>query len=482
MKHCFYSRQAFITVILVALITLVGCKENTLINSKISPSSNAIGVFDTSLNCITHTYYGDTSITSTNISGLSVYQVVGNYLDPFFGSMSGSTFFQVVPLDVNSTLLDSVIVDSVVMVLPYSGFTYGDTASQTATQTYQVFYMAEPIAYDSTYYSFTTKAVDATFPLSDPVTINVHALRDSFGYTVVPANYPGLRIKLKPNYINSLLKKAQQSLAGSTDPLNTFISKFNGICVRPADTRTNGAAIPYFQLDGSTIYSEAGLLVYYRNSTTDTSHIEPYYFSQASCGHFNNIAQSYSHYPVNSLYTSRSANDDIIALQNLPGAAIDVVIPGISHLPTGIICKAELQLVVLPGYGNSYSIGSDSASLIPQKIYPQGIGINNYPPGIISGLEYNLADYYPLGSTSPLGVLDGYVHPITRNGTTVYAFTIDIPREVMASAKAGNDTLHMHVNGTFEYYAAYHLVAGGATYPDALYRPKLFVVYSKLSN
>ncbi len=484
MKQHFLPRISIILITLLAAFAQTGCKENTLINSKLSPSNNAIVVKDTFLSCITHTFYDDSAVTSTDIGGLSVYQAVGSYTDPFFGTMNGATYFQVVPLDLGYQLLDSAIIDSAILVLPYSGFTFGDTASKTATQTYQVFYMTDSISLNSTYYSFNSVGLNTTFPLSDPYTVNVHSLRDSFGYTVIAANYPGLRIKLKTPYISSLLKTAQSSiLSSSATPFADFIRKFNGICVRTADSRQASTAIPYFELDGSSFYSEASILLYYRNpSVSDTEVIEPYFFDKTHCAHFNGISRSYSHSPVNNLYHSTQPNDQVIALQNQPGATIDVIIPGISKLPSGLISKAELQLTLLPGYGNKIQSTTDSQLLVPQKLYPNGIGNGVYPAGINNGLTYILSDYYPLTSTSPLNILDGYLHNLNRGGKVVSTFTIDIPREVMTSIKAKNDTIHLHINGTSDFYGAYQLVAGGGGYPDTLYRPRLFVVYSKLSN
>ena len=467
-----------------------GCKENTILNSKISPAGNQVGVYSVSLPCITHTYYDDSTITSTNIGGLAVYQGVGVYNDPFFGTMTGSTYFQVIPTDFGPAILaaaDSNVIDSAVLILPYSGFTYGDTVNESTTQTYQAFYMLDTMGLNSIYYNYSTKPIDINHPLSDPTTINVYHLRDSVGLhpNVLPQNYPGLRIKLKLPAITKLLLNAQAATT-STNPSQDFLNNFNGICVRVADSRHSATAIPYFQLDGSSIYSQAGILVYYHvsNVVGDTGLIEPYYFNTGCCAHFNNITKSFNHSPVNALLHSTAANDSIIALQNQPGASFDVVVPGIKSLPKGVINKAELRFSVL-----SYS--NPNGALLPERLYPLGIGNGIYPTGISEGLAYTLSDRYPLTSVTPLIVMDGYLHPvsytdsITHTTTTIQTFTMDLPREVINSIAAGNDVLHLHINGTEDFYGAFHLVAAGGSYGnsntnDTLYRPKLFVVYSKL--
>ncbi len=483
MKRLFFSRYIFIALFVLAAI-MQGCREGTLINSKVSPAINTVNLYSTSLSCITKTYYDDTVVTSTTLPGISMLQGVGNILDPYFGTMTGATFFQVLPLDLGFGVYDGMTIDSAVMVLPYGGYTYGDT-SGSGLQTFQVFYASEPITRGE-YYAYDTKSIDATYPLSEPTTADIRQMSAAYDTVTLVQNFPGLRIKLKlPTILHHLLH-ADSAMLNSTTPSKDFLNAFNGICVRVADTRKYYKSYPYFQLDGNNIYTQAGILVYYHKTAdpNDTVRIEPYYFDAAAinaiCGHFNSVSRSYSHYPVNKLYTSTAANDEVIALQNQPGAAIDIYIPGLKSLPAGVINKAELQLPILPGsaFGNYLSTGR---FLGPEKIYPTGIGNGTFPSGVSTGLSYILSDYFPLSSLSPLSVLDGYVHTVNRNGTDIQVYTINIPREVMTSVKAGNDTIHLHLNGTQDYYGAGHLLLGGGSYPDTLYRPKLFVVYSKLN-
>lgn len=459
--------------VIIAALSGSGCKENVLINSKVSPAINTVGIYSVNLNCITHTFYDDTAVTSTNYSGVPINQAVGTYTDPFFGTMTAATYFQVIQTDPGSSIFENAIIDSAILVLPYSGYTMGDLSNSTATQTYQAFYMTQPINHDSVYNSYETKGIDATFPLSEPVTINVKSLMDSFNTNVIASNYPGLRMKLKLPVFWNHIHTADSMAAGSSSFTTDFIKYFNGICVRAANTNQFGTVIPYFRLDGNTIYNQAGVLLYYHTTTSDSALIEPYYHNVIYCGHMNSVSKSYNHYPVNALYHSTKANDDIIAIQNLPGATVDVVVPGLKTIPKGVIAKAELMFTVLDNYDNYVG----ATFLGPQKLYPTGIGNGVYPTGINYGLTYILADYYPITSTSPLGVLDGYYHNI--NGKRVY--TINIPREVLYSLQSNNDTLHLHINGTGDYYGASHLVMGGGSYSDTAYRPKLFIVYSKLN-
>ncbi len=462
-----------IVCLLIAAVAQNGCRENTLINSKVAPSNNAVNVYSTSLNCITHTYNDDTTLTSVNIGGLPMYQALGAISDPFFGTINASTYFQIIPTTYSSTLYAGMTIDSAVLILPYSGFTYGDSANTTLTQTYQVFYVTAPNSvfnFDSNFYSYNTLTVDAGTPLSPPTIANLYSTNDTF--SVLGVYYTqGVHIKLNLSAFLNRLNPAQNILTASSAPATDFVAQFNGLCVSVANPVQYVNALPYIRLDGVDQYSEANVTVYYHD-VNNVAYTEPYFFSNAVCAHFNSITRNYASSPVNALFNSTAANDSIIALQNEPGASIDVVIPGISKLPQGVINKAELQLYLLPNYAyNSFLFP-------PEKVYPLGIANANYPAGIGAGVAYNIADRYPLTSLTPLTVLDGYEH--TLNGRSVY--TIDIPREVMASIAAKNDTLHLHISGTQDFYGTFHMVAAGGSYSDTTYRPKLFVVYSKLTK
>jgi hypothetical protein len=473
---------------LTGILCQTGCKENTLINSKVSPSNNAVNVLSYTLPVITHTYLDDSTVTSTNLGGIPIYQAIGAISDPFFGNITASTFFQVIPTDFTPAIYVGDSIDSAVLVLPYSGFTYGDTSSLSITQTYQVFYMADTLGLNSNYFSFSNKPVDLAQPLSDPTTITVNALQDSFNTLyVLPNDYPAMRIRLKLPALMSHLIPALNILTTSTNPVQDFLNSFTGICVRVANTNQTANALPYFELDGATIYSEAAILVYYHpvGYPTDTLAPEAYYFNTSACAHFNSITRTFSRAPVNNLIHSTLPNDSIVALSNQPGESIDVLIPGIKSklavaIGTGVINKAELQFALLPSY---YTAGNLTDTLrTPENLSPLGIGNGVYPAGVGAGLAYELADRYPLTSLTPLTVMDGYLHAPPNSPTSVPLFTIDIPREVIASIAAGNDTLHLHISGTSDYYGAFHLVAGGGNNSDSLYRAKFVVSYSKLKN
>lgn len=493
MKQLIHT-TSLVILLFFAIFIQYSCHENVLINSKISPSNNAIGVYSVSLPCMTYTYYSDSAVTSTNIGGVPIYQGVGSFIDPFFGSMVGATYFQIVPQYPSTDTFTGYTMDSAFLIMPYSGFTWGDTTATTGinyTQTYQVFYMLDTMTLGNTYYSNSTEPIDLANPLSAPTAVNIYHLRDSAEIypNVLDVNHPGLRIPLNLPVIKNRIYNAIQNISStSTNPFQDFMNAFNGICLRVADTRKSSGAIPYFQLDGLTDFSQAGVAMYYHptGTTVTADSYSIFNFNTSYCAHFNSINRSYRQYPVNQLIQAGKANTQIVALQNQPGASIDVVIPRITTLPAGVINKAELQLTLLPQY-NVTSTSVTDTFFAPERLYPTGIANALYPPGAGAGVAYNIADRYPLYSTSPLAVLDGFLHTGFGKGGNLQTFTIDIPREVMYSLSQKNDTIHLQVNGSQDFYGAFHMVAGGGNYgntgtSDTLYRAKLVVTYSQLTN
>ncbi len=478
MNRSLFQFKAVIALAFAFVIVNSGCRENTLISSKLSPANDTARVkADTLYTCVTHTFFDDYIFTSLNLNGLPIYQAVGGLTDSFFGTMSGATYFQINPPSPGFTFDTSYIIDSVVLVLPYGNFTFGDTSDITAQQAYQVFYMNDSIGYNSTYYPSTQKPIDYANPLSGAVSVNVYHLKDSIGIGGV--NYrPALRIKLNKNSVMARLNNAlYEGSMSSADKTLAFVNAFNGICVKPADTRVFSKAVPYFRLDplGTDIMSQAGLVVFHHGSNSDTAP-RVFSFSQTDCAHYNSIVKSYSRYPANQLFHSVQANDNVIAIQNKPGASIDIKISGLKSIPKGVIInQAQLQISMLGG--SSYHNFA-----APDQIYPVGIANGTYPAGVAAGAEYSIEDRKPETSLSPYAILDGGQHTITYGTTPITTYTIGMPREVIASIAAGNDTLHLHLHGTQVLYGAYRMLAAGGNYPDKNYKTKLIVVYSSLKN
>lgn len=465
---------------ILTALSQTGCKENTVANTKLAPNIDNVNTFGDTLNAVTKTYFDDTLETSFTIGGIAVNHALGTInADPYFGTTNSSIYFQVIPNNATNVTFDrsSYHFDSAVLILPYSGFTYGDSTGNY-TQTYTAYMLADTMSTTTPYYSYNTKPVG---PVLGSVTMNVNSVRDSvFAEGINQA--PHLRIHLDTNAISAYI-------LNNTDIQNAssyaaFLTAFPGICIKATNTNAVSHAMPYFRIDPSNegMYAAATIAIYSHSTATGvTTPVSPIQlsFDETYCAHFNNIYRNYRNYPVNQLFNSYKQNpnvsDTVIALQNQPGAALDLRIYGVKKIPTSVINRAELDISVV-GTGNP---ADDATFYGPSQLYPLGIDSN--------GLEYTIADRYPLTSTSPLGVLDGYPHTYTYNMglLSITTYAINIPRELQAAVVAKRDTVHLHINGTQDYYGAYRIVAGGNSLlsnRNKNYQVNLKVIYTKPNN
>lgn len=470
-------------MVLSAVLTILsqtGCKENTIANTRLAPDIDNINTFGDTLNAVTKTYFDDTLETSFTIGGIAINHALGTInADPYFGTTNSSIYFQVIPIAGPNVVLDRSVdhFDSAVLILPYSGFTYGDSVG-SYTQTYTAYMLGDTMNTTTAYYSYNTKPLGAVL---GSVTTNVNSVRDSVLVDGVN-QAPHLRIRLDTNAISTyLLNNTDIQDANS---YAAFLTAFPGICVKATNTNAVSHAMPYFRIDpsGEGLYTQATVAIYYHDITpgaVDTPAPIQLSFDENYCAHFNNIYRNYRNYPVNQLFNAYKQNpnvsDTVIALQNQPGAALDLKIYGIKKIPTSVINRAELDISVV-GSGNP---SADATFFGPTQLYPLGIDSN--------GFEYTIADRYPLTSTSPLSVLDGYPHTYTYNMglLSITTYAINIPRELQAAVVAKRDTVHLHINGTQDYYGAYRIVAGGNSLlsnRNKNYQVNLKVVYTKPNN
>lgn len=457
---------------IAALTLLNSCKENTVIRTDIVPAVDNITVFGTdTLTLFTKTVKDDSVITNGYSSGLNVFMGAGNISsDPYFGKTAAGFYFQVRPPQDNYSFDKSKFqIDSAVLILPYSGFSFGDTTNSAGSQTFKAYRLTEPIYFDTIYYAHSpAKTVDPNPIASANISIPslVRSIRDSTRVGSIK-RAPHVRMRLNDALMNEMIDKT-----GGSDYTNTaaFLSYFKGIYVT-ADA--GGNTIPYFWLNGGDIFSKAGILMYYHTKNvggtiTDTL-TASYPFdpgaTQTKTGFFNRIIRDYSGSPVQSLYSSTSVTDGTIAVQNLPGAAIDLRIPNVKNLPRCIVNKAELIITQIPS-------PLDAIYAPPDRLYPEVIDE--------FGKRGRIADRFPITSTTPLIFIDGYLRAANVGGKVVKQYVINFPRELQNAIVDQKKELRLRINGTQSFIGAFRLTAAGSTFSQPEYRIKLNVVYTKL--
>jgi len=461
------------TISLAALVLLVSCKENTVIRKDVVPAVDNIRVFGTdTLTLLTKTVREDSIATSAYSSGFPVFVGAGAITgDPVFGKTRAGFYFQVRPPQDNYTFDKSKYqIDSAVIILPYSGFSFGDTTSTAITQTFRAYRLTEKIYFDSIYYANTPKKSMESTPFATASISLATIFRSFYDSTTVAGvkRAPHLRLRINDALTNELINNT-----GGANYTNTaaFLEYFKGIYI---ETDYTGNTIPYFALTGSDIYTKANILMYYHTinsggaitDTLTTSYpFDPASTSGAKTAFFSTVSHDYSGTPAEVLFNSTAASDNTFMIQNLPGAALDIRIPNVKNLPLCIVNKAELVITQVPS-------PLDNIFAHLGRIYPKVIDEN--------GQSQIIADRLPLSSSSPLIFIDGYVRLASVNGSIVNQYVLNFPRELQNAIVNKRKELRLRINGTQSFIGAYRLVGAGSTYSQPAYKIKLNVVYTKL--
>lgn len=459
--QCMKRTAAALMVTVMAALSMSSCKEDTIIRSDAVPDVDNINTFqlpDTAT-LITRTIYDDSIITGyKNIA--TYYHALGSVnTDPFFGRTHGAIYFQVIPPSTSFTFQGTnPQIDSAVLVLPYGNFTWGDTTNASPAQKVRVYPITEKMYYDSNYYSKQRIQIDRT-KLLGTQNMYVKSLRDSVN--IWGTSYYGhLRVRLDTAQLMPLLRKG----IDSSSEYGKFLAEFPGLYVEP-DTTVIASALPYFAMSssvGSSIYDKAGVVLYYHNNSTD-SLVTAFSFNTVYSAHSNFIKRDYSGTPAFSLMSPTAPpNPNVLLIQNEPGAAVEVRIPLTNLLPKGsVVNKAQLIFT---------EIDTASASLYfaPSRIFPIGIR---------SDSTYSIADRYPLSSSDPINFIDGTRKSVTVGSVVFNQYTINFPRELQQAFTGGKNELHLRINGTQTFPAAYRLIARGRPAGDR--KLKLNIIYSK---
>jgi hypothetical protein len=471
--------RLIITLLTICVIAIAhtGCKENTIIDSKVAPNLNNISVVELpdTLTVLCKTVFDDSVITSLNVTGIPIYQALGYITnDPIFGKTNAGIYMQVIPVNTNPLIfMNGEVIDSVMLFLPYAGVTFGDTSPTAPTEKISVYRIDSTISASGNYYPSSSFGPDFN-TVYGSTTVNLNNLVTDSPFIYGAKRMPALVIKMNNIFQNTL---ANASNTSGTD-FPTFLNAFRGFYIAASDTTTPASSLPYFQLDGADTFTQAGVLVFHHTPGSDTEQVFQYPYNMTYCGHSNHISRNYTGTVVSNYMNNASAPTDRIFLQNQPGAAIDLKVPAIAHLkdslPVGaVINKAEL---IITQSTNPLEISSTFTT--PVKLFPLGVATS--AAGVDTGI-YFIEDRYPATTTSALAFLDGYRQIKTVSGISTSQYTINIPREVI-SCMNQRKALHLHINGTQDYPGGFRLVTGGITSPDPNYKIRLKITYTKLKQ
>lgn len=344
----------FFLVIGTALVlSFSSCKEDSVVGLGALPANDLlnIGFVDTA-SIIAYTVRYDSIIASqTKIS------LLGSYNDPVFGESRASIYTQFrfpANVSLNPFGPGTLICDSLVLTLPYSGSYYGTLDSQTL----EVYRINEDMNKDSIYFSnksFAVSTLLATQTFTPAPNTKVFIDGDSL--------VPHLRIKLDPTFGQQLLVDASTSMTNS----DALLAAYKGLYIKATTTgqASGEGAILYFDL----LSSLSRLTVYYHqkpSSFGEKYNVKNYSFEiNSSCARVTQVSHDYSAATaINTQLTDSTLGQNVVYLQDPAGLKTRILFPFINNfIESGKIAinKAELvfridQTVSATNYPNHSSL------------------------------------------------------------------------------------------------------------------------------
>lgn len=355
---------------LLGILFLLSCEKDNLtvsVGDNFINSQTTVSLID-SISVQMSTFKID-SIASSG----SGYLMAGKFNDPDFGLVSSSTYFQLdMPIaDIN----DDEIFDSIVINLPYSGISYGDTLLPQTINVHRVLEDIEPNDEETYLYN------SSTFNYSKyPVGSKTVIARPNF--------YDKLEIRLSDELGLELLELLRDK-DNKIDATSDFLNYLKGIALVPG---------PESNVLLSFI-ADTSLNIKMYTHIVDEERIENTYSFPLSSTltYFNNITSEVSGTPLAGLTTQREELKSVVLdnkayLQAGIGLVTRVDFPGISKIleeeRNNILYKAELILKPVPGTYNLVALPENLVLYSTDKY-------NNLVSEIVDDNGYSIyADFY----------------------------------------------------------------------------------------
>lgn len=438
------SLRAALPALLLFVSALMGCGEDAIIGTSVVPVDDSFNTTSVEVDLTARSVYDDSAITAfldltTVLIGTA--QGIGTVsTDPYGGRVTAGTYFSVVPpsggFDIDTAGLR---IDSVVLVLPYLGFSWGDTSNSAPGQRWSVYRVTDDLTPDTPYTSNRRLSTAATKLGSELVYKADYSRPRTIDGAARPAH---LRLRLDTAVLSPLLRNHSTKL-GSAAGMREFLK---GFYVKPDDGQT-ASTLAYFRFSANTgLYERPAMFVYYQTPARDSS-LAVFPFSVDSSAAFTTVERAYGGSPAFNLLFGGddSRPQDQLLLQNQPGAAIDVKMYGLRGLLRAVYPKAQIILTKI-------DTAQSDKFFEPSRIFPTGVDAD--------GSTYSILDRVA-GVGASEAFIDGTRRTVTIGGVTVTQYVVNVPREFQRAIKAGEDTLHLRLNGVSGFPGAYRLIAGG---------------------
>lgn len=389
--------------ILAVIISIFSCSDPTLVGAGLLEDDRADVGFSDTLSITASSTANDSIRTYTQFTNRqSPDYLFGNLNDPAFGRSSANIYAQVYPENSNPRFTDSTVVDSILLVLPYS---IENFYAKTAGEEFgiEVLQLAELLDENEEYYSNREVAVEPVPIGSAQVTVSIDSLEftDYEGTDTVTAKFPHCRVPLDGSVASFLI--GLDSTVYRTDSL--FLDAFKGIQLRPT-TENEG------MLSFNFLSENAGIYLYYRDSLSGKPKRFLFDFDFEPTVRFVNFKHDYDGAPVAPFLEEPKLGDSLIFVQGMSGLEARLEIPSVAGLQGLVVNKAELEVYVagVPGDDPAFepveqlilsAPNSDGELLVVEDI------------AIIRAQNRNLADLF-----------GGTPEPGAGGGPTVYRMNI----------------------------------------------------------
>lgn len=326
----------FLLFCLSLILIISSCKrinEATDLGDEIIPGADGVNTFDTTLaglETYSHIFTNDND--SVRVGRVNA-QIIGNIEnDPLFGQTNAKLFIdfrpEVYPYNFSGVYDDSLYIDSVVLVLGWSG-SYGDTMAAQRVNVSEI----DPSS---------DFRIDSFYTIRDPGFLTTALLGTK---TFVPANLKDsvrafrdttagqLRIRLNNSFGQRLLDYDTTNAYRSDSAFNTY---FNGFEI--AADNAMGNAVMAFGVNNN---ANSKLAIYYRftkDGKTDTT-VDYFRFTN-TCAIHNYVKRDFSSALLNA--SNSPGEDDELYIINTPGSYAKIKIPALRNLSNRIVNRAEL--------------------------------------------------------------------------------------------------------------------------------------------
>ncbi|MBL4654467.1 MAG: DUF4270 domain-containing protein [Bacteroidia bacterium] len=365
------------------IVCLSSCDKEDKIGGEVHPSGVNLDLkLDTTISVNAFTIRED-SLRTDELSR----NVAGSYNDPVFGQTTASIYTQFRLTSSNVTFGENPILDSIVLVLDYTGF-YGDASASMNIEVYEV---TEDFYKDSTYYSNKKLSFDVT---EDGKKTFIPSLLDE---EKVDGNNTEkhLRIKLNNSLGQKLLNESGSSNLADNE---AFLAFFKGLHITSTSKFASGyGVVLYLDLESSA----SNLTLYYSNDSVSNSFD---FVINDKSARFNHFEHDYSGTDVNGQLSDSTLGDNNLYVQATSGVKIKLLIPDLTDTYKNdkvAFNKAEIIINIEEGSNDDYeelnsiilvSVGEDGQKMKTIAVGGYNSNDKNYTFNITNYIQNYIQD------------------------------------------------------------------------------------------